>query len=109
MVAGGVQRENLIIDPGFGFAKNYQQNLQWLDAFSRLQQFNLPLMVAISRKRSMGEALRQAGLPSDVHDRDGVSMVAGLLAVLQGACIVRTHNVAMTKAGLALWQAVTES
>lgn len=103
---GGVKRENLVIDPGFGFAKNFEQNMAWLKHFYRLHKFNLPVMVAISRKRSMGEALRLAGLPNEPMDRDVVSMVAGLLAVQQGACIVRTHNVAVTKAGLSLFEIV---
>lgn len=105
----GVKRQNLIIDVGFGFAKNHQQNLQWLNHFYRLHQFNLPIMIGISRKRVMGEVLKQAGLPYDIHHRDNVSMVAGLLAVQQGACIIRTHNVAETKAGLSLYQAMINS
>lgn len=105
VIAGGVRRENLIIDPGFGFAKNAQQNLVWLNEFYRLQTFNLPVMVALSRKRFVGEVLKIANLPHDATDRDIASMVAGLLAVQQGACIVRTHNVAATRAGLAMWQA----
>ena len=105
VVAGGVRRDNLIIDPGFGFAKNAQQNLAWLNEFYRLHTFNLPVMVALSRKRFVGELLKTAKLPHDATDRDMASMVAGLLAVQQGACIIRTHNVAATKAGLAMWQA----
>lgn len=105
---GGVVRHNIIIDPGFGFAKNFEQNMAWLDQFYRLHEFNLPVMVAISRKRSMGEVLCQAGLPAEIGDRDPVSMAAGLIAVQQGACIVRTHNVTQVKAGLALWQTMTQ-
>lgn len=106
VMEGGVRRDNLIIDPGFGFAKNAQQNLAWLNEFYRLHTFNLPVMVALSRKRFVGEVLKSANLPHDPTDRDVASMVAGLLAVQQGACIVRTHNVAATKAGLAMWQAI---
>ena len=105
VIAGGVRRDNLIIDPGFGFAKNAQQNLAWLNEFYRLHTFNLPVMVALSRKRFVGEVLKSANLPHDPTDRDVASMVAALFAVQQGACILRTHNVAATKAGLAMWQA----
>lgn len=105
VTAGGVRRENLIIDPGFGFAKNAEQNLAWLNGFYRLHTFNLPVMVALSRKRFVGEVLKTANLPHDATDRDIASMVAALLAVQQGACILRTHNVAVTRAGLAMWQA----
>ncbi len=109
VIAGGVKSEKIVIDVGFGFAKNHQQNLQWLNQFYRLHQFNLPVMVGISRKRVIGEVLKQAGLPYEVHQRDTASMVAGLLAVQQGACIIRTHNVAETKAGLSLYQAMLNS
>lgn len=109
VVSGGVRRNNLIIDPGFGFAKNAQQNLAWLNEFYRLHTFNLPVMVALSRKRFVGEVLKTTNLPHDATDRDMASMVAGLLAVQQGACIVRTHNVAATKAGLAMWQATQDT
>ena len=108
VIAGGVKRDNLIIDPGFGFAKNHVQNLIWLKEFYRLHTFNLPVMVALSRKRFIGEVLKTAQLPHKASDRDIASMVAALLAVQQGACIVRTHNVAATKAGLAMWQAMNQ-
>lgn len=106
VIAGGVQKDKIILDVGFGFAKNHAQNFTWLDEFYRLHQFNLPVMVALSRKRFIGEALRLADLPNDVADRDVASMVAGLLAVQQGACIIRTHDVATVKQGLAMWQAL---
>lgn len=109
VMAGGVRRDNLIIDPGFGFAKNAQQNLAWLNEFYRLHRFNLPVMVALSRKRFVGEVLKSANLPHDPTDRDVASMVAGLFAVQQGACILRTHNVAATNAGLAMWQATQQA
>lgn len=106
VIAGGVEKDRIILDVGFGFAKNYEQNLTWLKHFDKLHQFNLPVMVALSRKRFIGEALRLAKLPNETDKRDIASMVAGLLAVQQGACIIRTHDVATVKQGLAMWQAV---
>lgn len=106
VIAGGVKKDKIILDVGFGFAKNYEQNLTWLKHFDKLHQFNLPVMVALSRKRFIGEALRLAKLPNETDKRDIASMVAGLLAVQQGACIIRTHDVATVKQGLAMWQAV---
>lgn len=106
VIAGGVAKDKIILDVGFGFAKNYEQNLTWLKHFDKLHQFNLPVMVALSRKRFIGEALRLAKLPNETDKRDIASMVAGLLAVQQGACIIRTHDVAIVKQGLAMWQAV---
>ena len=106
VIQGGVSRHKIILDPGFGFAKNFEQNMALLNHFYQLHTFNLPVMVAISRKRSMGDVLARAGLPSEVSKRDTVSMVAGLLAVEQGACVVRTHEVALVKHALAMWQAM---
>lgn len=106
VIKGGVSRHKIILDPGFGFAKNFEQNMTLLNHFYQLHEFKLPVMVAISRKRSMGEVLARAGLPSEVSERDTVSMVAGLLAVQQGACIVRTHDVALVKHALTMWQAM---
>ncbi|ELA09649.1 dihydropteroate synthase [Moraxella macacae 0408225] len=106
VVAGGVKRENLILDVGFGFAKNYQQNIAWLHKFYRLHKFGLPVMVALSRKRFIGEMLKNANLEHDINHRDMASAVAGLVAVQQGACIVRTHDVKMMKQALAVWQTV---
>lgn len=107
-LAGGIARHRIILDPGFGFAKHAKDNLALLNAFYRLHECDLPVMVAISRKRVMGEVLSRAGLPSAVDERDAVSMVAALMAVQQGACIVRAHDVATTKAGLAMWQAMKD-
>lgn len=106
VIAGGVKKDKIILDVGFGFAKNHEQNLTWLKHFYKLHQFNVPVMVALSRKRFIGEALRLAKLPNETDKRDIASMVAGLLAVQQGACIIRTHDVATVKQGLAMWQAV---
>lgn len=106
VIAGGVKKDKIILDVGFGFAKNHEQNLTWLKHFYKLHQFNLPVMVALSRKRFIGETLRLAKLPNETDKRDIASMVAGLLAVQQGACIIRTHDVATVKQGLAMWQAV---
>lgn len=104
----GVRREHIIIDPGFGFAKNYAQHRQLLSQLSRLQALELPILFGVSRKRFLGEVLTHTGLPAfadnTAKQRDAVGMAAALLAVQQGVSIIRTHNVAMTKQGLALWE-----
>ena len=104
----GVRREHIIIDPGFGFAKNYAQHRQLLSQLSRLQALELPILFGVSRKRFLGEVLTNTGLPAfadnTAKQRDAVGMAAALLAVQQGVSIIRTHNVAMTKQGLALWE-----
>lgn len=113
VVDAGVRSDNIIIDPGFGFAKNYSQHCQLLTQLQRLTQLDLPLMFAVSRKRFLGEVLTHSGVPTfmqhEVKDRDPVGMAAALLALQQGACIIRTHNVAMTTQAVTLWQQLLNS
>lgn len=110
-IAAGVKREKMIIDPGFGFAKNYQHHCELLRQLTSFQSLNLPLMFGISRKRFLGEVLNKSHIAAwQDHDkvaRDPIGAAAALLAVQQGASIIRTHNVAMTTQTLALWQQLT--
>lgn len=98
----------IIIDPGFGFAKNHQHHLQLLTQFEQLHQLNLPILFGVSRKRFTAEILNNSGVAAFVEHkvtaRDPVSMAMALIAVQQGASIIRTHNVGMTKQALTLWQ-----
>ncbi|SUD91488.1 dihydropteroate synthase [Psychrobacter phenylpyruvicus] len=107
-VQAGVELSNIIIDPGFGFAKNYEHHKTLLKQLSELHQLQLPILFGISRKRFLGEVLNRTELPAfsehQATDRDGVGMAAALLAFQQGASIVRTHNVGLTMQGLALWR-----
>lgn len=97
----GVLQRNIIIDPGFGFAKNTQHNVQLLQQFEHLQQLGLPILAGLSRKRFIGELLQQP----DAEQRDLGSAAAHLLCVQKGARIIRTHNVAATQHMLTIWQA----
>ncbi|WP_227431093.1 dihydropteroate synthase [Psychrobacter sp. I-STPA6b] len=109
----GVRHENIIIDMGFGFAKNYEHHCQLLTQLQHFKAFDLPILFGISRKRFLGEVLSKSGVPAwqehTALERDAVGMAAALLAVQQGASIVRTHDVAMTKQALALWSQLSQS
>ena len=85
----GVKAENIMIDPGFGFAKNAKQNLKLLKEFHQLNQLGYPILSALSRKRFIGEALGGA----DAGQRAVGSVVGHLLSIQQGACMVRAHDV----------------
>lgn len=108
VVSSGVKRDNIIIDPGFGFAKNYKHHCALLTQLEQLKRLNLPLMFGISRKRFLAEVLENSGVDSfkssKAIERDTASTAAGLFAVQQGASIIRTHNVAMMRQAVALWQ-----
>lgn len=101
VVAAGIPRSSLWVDPGFGFAKNTAQNLQLLKNIGLLGTLNLPLLVGVSRKRMIGETLNRA-----VSERAIGSVVAAVMAVERGARIVRVHDVAATRDGLKLLMAV---
>jgi dihydropteroate synthase len=98
-IAAGVRADNIIIDPGFGFAKNVSHNLKLLQDFWRLNELGYPILSALSRKRFIGEALEGA----EVKDRVIGSVTAHLLSIQQGASIVRVHNVKATSDAIKIW------
>ena len=98
----GVKAENIIIDPGFGFAKNAKQNLKLLKEFHQLNQLGYPILSALSRKRFIGEALGGA----DAGQRAVGSVAGHLLSIQQGACMVRAHDVKAMSDAIKVWQAM---
>ncbi len=98
----GVKAENIMIDPGFGFAKNAKQNLKLLKEFHQLNQLGYPILSALSRKRFIGEALGGA----DAGQRAAGSVAGHLLSIQQGACMVRAHDVKAMSDAIKVWQAI---
>lgn len=87
----GIERNNLLIDPGFGFGKRLAHNLSLLGALERFTEFDLPLLVGISRKSMLGDLTGRA-----TEQRLAGSLAAAALAVHKGAHIIRAHDVAAT-------------
>ena len=108
VTASGVNCDKIIIDPGFGFAKSYEHHCALLTQLDSLQALGLPVMFGVSRKRFLAEVLNRSGVEmvedTQAVQRDAVGMAAGLLAIQQGASIIRTHNVALMQQAIALWQ-----
>ena len=98
----GVKAENIMIDPGFGFAKNAQQNLKLLQEFYKLTEMGYPILSALSRKRFIGAVLDGA----EPQERAVGSATAHLLSIQQGACMVRAHDVKVTADAIKVWQAM---
>ena len=96
----GISRDRLVIDPGFGFGKTLEHNLELLRRLGELAGGSLPLLVGISRKSMLGLI---TGRPVD--DRLAASVAAALLAAQRGARILRVHDVGATRDALAVWQA----
>ena len=101
-LAAGVKPENIMIDPGFGFAKNAQQNLKLLNELYQLNRMGYPILSALSRKRFIGEATGAV----EATQRAVGSVVAHLLSIQQGACMVRAHDVKATSDAIKIWQAM---
>lgn len=108
----GVKCENIIIDPGFGFAKDYEHHCALLKHLDELKSLGLPMMFGISRKRFLAEVLTKSGAGSVITtqavERDAIGTAAGIFAIQQGACIIRTHNVSMMQQAVALWHQLSE-
>ncbi|HCL58960.1 MAG TPA: dihydropteroate synthase [Acinetobacter sp.] len=98
----GVKAEHIMIDPGFGFAKNAQQNLKLLQEFYKLTEMGYPVLSALSRKRFIGTALDGA----EPQARAVGSAAAHLLSIQQGACMVRAHDVKATADAIKIWKAM---
>ena len=97
----GVARDNLLIDPGFGFGKRLEHNLALLAGLDSLLALGAPVLVGLSRKSMLG-ALTGA----ELGERMPAGLAAAVMAVERGAAIVRTHDVAATVQALKLVQAV---
>lgn len=104
-LAAGMQERNLVLDPGFGFGKSLQHNLDLLDRFARFGEFGLPLLAGISRKSMLG---RITGRDA-AQDRVAASVAAGVLAAERGANILRVHDVAETVDAVRVIHAMREN
>jgi len=90
-LAAGIARDSLLVDPGFGFAKSVNHNLQLMKEMSALRALNLPILIGVSRKSLFGKVLGR-----DVNERLSGSLAAAVMCVERGAKIVRAHDVQET-------------
>ncbi len=100
-VAAGIPRDRLIVDPGFGFGKTVEHNLELLRRLPEFGTLQAPVLVGLSRKSLIGAVL---GLP--VGERLHASVALALCAAQQGAAIVRVHDVRPTREALRMAEAV---
>jgi dihydropteroate synthase len=92
-ILAGVKRDHIILDPGFGFGKNFQENYPLLKRFDEFHQMRYPLLVGISRKSFIGRAVARDGKDAAVTDRLYGTLGAETAAILKGAHMIRTHDV----------------
>ncbi len=99
--AAGIDRSRLVIDPGFGFGKSVEHNLELLGRLEAFLALDLPILAGLSRKSTLGAITGR-----EVDDRMPASIVAAAIAVQNGAGIVRVHDVAPTVDAIRVVQAV---
>ncbi|MEZ9596117.1 dihydropteroate synthase [Shewanella sp. 10N.261.52.F9] len=90
-VAEGIKRENIVLDPGFGFGKSLAHNYELLNRISEFSVFNLPILAGLSRKSMFGQLLGR-----EVSQRLSATLAGNMLAIQSGAKIVRVHDVQET-------------
>ncbi len=102
--AAGIARDNILVDPGFGFGKNVSHNLELMNGLALFQSLGVPLVVGASRKRTIGALSGEA--PAD--KRLGGSIAFAVKAAEQGAQIIRAHDVFETVQALRVWRGLRD-
>ncbi|MGN8022636.1 dihydropteroate synthase [Phyllobacterium sp. 22229] len=100
----GVAREQIVLDPGFGFAKETEENLALMRRFAELQAFGYPFLAGTSRKRFLGAVTGR-----DADQRDVVTAATSAILRLAGADVFRVHDIGMNRDALAIADAMLET
>jgi dihydropteroate synthase len=90
----GVPRSQIVIDPGIGFGKNHAQNYELLAKLPELAKLGYPLLIGTSRKGFLGATLAKNGKPAPVEERVWATAATVAASILNGAHVVRVHDVA---------------
>lgn len=102
--AAGVRSEHIILDPGFGFGKRLEHNIELLASLEQLHILGHPLLVGISRKSMLGQITGR-----DVNERLPASLAAATIAAMKGASIIRAHDVRETADAVRVVAAMKEA
>ena len=89
----GIKRDQLVVDPGFGFGKSFDENYPLLARFGQLQEIGFPILIGTSRKSFIGRTLGKDGKDAAVDQRLFGTLAAETALIVEGAHIVRTHDV----------------
>jgi dihydropteroate synthase len=92
-VTAGIRRDRIVLDPGFGFGKRFEENYPLLRRFHEFHELRFPIVAGVSRKSFVGRALARNGKDPDAEDRLFGTLGAEIAAALKGAHIIRTHDV----------------
>ncbi|MCK7627955.1 dihydropteroate synthase [Streptomyces sp. RS10V-4] len=110
-VAGGVDPQRIVIDPGLGFAKNAGHDLALVAHLARLRSLGRPLLVAASRKRFLGRVLAggEGAAPPPARERDAATAAVSAIVAREGAWAVRVHEVRASADAVRVARAVEEA
>lgn len=108
-VLAGVRRERIVLDPGFGFGKNFEQNYPLLSRFQELQSLGFPLLAGTSRKSFLGRMLARDGKDAPVAERLYGNLAVHTALTLKGVHILRTHDVKAAVEAARVADAILES
>ncbi|MBC7182423.1 MAG: dihydropteroate synthase, partial [Marinobacter sp.] len=100
----GVRPDNILLDPGFGFGKSLEHNLQLLASLEQLHILGHPLLIGVSRKSMLGQITGR-----EVNERLPASLAAATISAMKGASIVRVHDVRETVDAVRVVAAVKEA
>ena len=108
--AAGIEKNRILIDPGFGFGKSLAHNYQILNELAHFKELGVPVLAGLSRKSMIGGALSDgSGNPREVSGRLQGSVAGALIAVTNGAKIVRVHDVRETSDALRIFKATQQN
>ena len=108
--AAGIEKNRILIDPGFGFGKSLAHNYQILNELAYFKGLGVPVLAGLSRKTMIGGALSDGcGNPREVNGRLQGSVAGALIAVMNGAKIVRVHDVRETSDALRIFKATQQN
>ena len=99
-IKNNISNKSIILDPGIGFGKNTQQNIDLIKNVKKFKNFDLPLMYGVSNKKFLGDIL---GIDNP-EKRANASVITGLILLINGVNLLRVHNVKETKEMLRLWR-----
>jgi len=109
LLDGGLRPQQVVIDPGLGFAKNAPHNWRLLADLQELMHMGYPVLIGASRKRFLGQLLAEAGAESSPGFRDRATAAVSALAAAQGVWAVRVHDVAGSVDAIRVAQAWREA
>jgi len=100
----GIKKEKIIIDPGIGFGKRLEDNIEIIRKLEEFKEFDLPVLIGLSRKSFLG-AISGEAVPME---REAETICANTIAILRGASVIRVHNVKNTIKSISIIKKITE-